>query len=616
MRRTLLAALTLVVSGLALGAPAFAQPMATAASPVSGTLTPGDGTAELRVQVRSVAQVPVDNCSGYLDPSAPDVVVDWAGGDLEISVRGALDATLAVHGPDGVWTCDDDTILLLPVVRWSRAPAGRYAVWVGAFASGQAGTATVVAGAPPPRPVLDASASALAGRVRAAQGFESQGAIEVAVRAGGSDAVQDADLGAPQDVCTGFIDAGQPTVTVAYDGAGDLGLTAASPDADLVLVVQAPSGAVHCNDDFNSVQPALGFSPAERGDYAVWVGTFGLLGDPVDATLVVSEQIPEAGELPDETLDIDEILDGGLGPYSRGTYAVLDLAATPASRIRADGTGGGSATVSIRAEVDNPVQGASCRGMLELAPTVAVELSGEGPFALTARTDDDDLTLTVRTPSGGWLCSDDADGFNPGVQIDAPEAGTYLVWVGTYGQREEATAGTVTAAPGEITVTLGSASGRRDARQPAQSGGEYDGRALAGAPVSTVRFEGAPLRLDVEAGGALVNPVAGQTCGGFVGARPQLDVRADGPVRVSASGSQDLTLTIRAPDGSWTCSDDADGTDPSATVDGGPGVYSVWVGTYYRRTEPVPATVSLESVPGEAGTHGRPLFYSPDTIRG
>lgn len=564
--------------------------MQTGGQPVGGSLTPGDGTSDTQIQVRSTTEIPVDNCYGYVDPSAPDVVVEWGGGDLEISVRGAFDPTLAVYGPDGQWTCDDDTNNLLPVVRRNDAPAGRYAVWVGSFSPGAGETATVFAGARPPRPVLNAGASALAGTIQAVQGFEAQGAIEVAVRAGGSDSAQETDMGgnvAEDQSCSGFINAARPTVTVAYDGTGDLGLAATAPDSDLVMVVRAPDGTVRCNDDFGSTDPAVGFSPAETGEYSVWVGTFSLADDTVGATLAVSEQAPEADDFFGEIIDEP----GSFGAYTEGTYVLLDLDATPASRVRADSDGGGSADISIRPSVQNPVQGGSCRGFIELAPTAAIELSGDGPFGITASADDD-LTLTVRTPSGDWFCSDDADWLDPGIQIDEPEAGTYLAWVGTFSEPGQVATATLAAAPGEITVNDFVVTSGYDG--PTQSGGAYGGTDLGGDPLAAVTFEGTPMSQEVGAGGPMLNPVDGETCGGFVSARPTLAVRADGTVQISASGDQDLTLTVLAPDGSWTCSDDADGTDPSATVDGGEGVYSVWVGTYYRRTEPVPATVTVE----------------------
>ncbi len=601
---------------LALAPAALAQSMQTDAQPAGGVLSPGDGTLNASVGVRATAEVPVDNCYGYVDPSAPDLVVDWEGGDLEVSVQGDFDPTLAVYTASGQWVCDDDTDRLLPVIALDDAPAGRYAVWVGSFEPGAGETARVVAGARPPRPTLNADAAALAGTIQATEGFEARGVIEVAVRAGGMDSAVRIDLEgrlAPEDDCAGFFDAGQPTATVAYDGAGELGLAATSADADLVLMVLTPDGVVRCNDDFDSTDPALGFAPAASGDYAVWVGTYGVHDDPVSATLVVSEVAP----LPYDDYDVDfgDILadDGeSYGPYSEGSYVVLDLGATPASRIRADDGAGGLAEVSFRPVVLNPVNGPSCVGHVELAPTAAIELSGDGPFALTAQSDDD-LTLTVRTPSGGWLCSDDADGLDPGIQIDAPEAGTYLAWVGAFDEREDAMTATLAATPGELTVTDLGFDGGYDG--PTQSDAEYDGSELGGAPLATAAFEGLDVVQEVEAGGALLNPVVGEACGGFIDARPTLAVEANGFFEVAASGDEDLTLTILTPSGYWVCSDDADGTDPRASVYGQAGTYSVWVGTYYRRTAPSSALVSLSDAAPVPPPPPPPPAPS-DTIRG
>ena len=346
----------------------------------------------------------------------------------------------------------------------------------------------------------------------------------------------------------------------------------------------------------------------------VWVGTFRAQDETVAATLIVSETAPVYEEYYDDMIGDGEIIDEmGYGPYSEGTYVSLDLGATPASRVRADQGGGGSAEVSFRPEVPNPVNGASCSGYIELVPTAAIELSGDGPFALTASSDDD-LTLTVRTPGGGWFCSDDADGYDPGIQIDAPEAGTYLAWVGTFGERDQAMTATLAATPGEITVTSDDFGFDVGFGGPTQSGGVYDGAELGGPSLAAVSFDGVEVVQEVQAGGAMLNPVRGETCGGFVDARPTLAVEAEGAFEIAASGDEDLTLTIRSPSGEWTCSDDADGTDPRASVTGEAGTYSVWVGTYYRRIAPSSALVSVSDVAPPPPPP--PPAFTPDTIRG
>ncbi len=119
-------------------------------------------------------------------------------------------------------------------------------------------------------------------------------------------------------------------------------------------------------------------------------------------------------------------------PYSTGTYQPLDLDARPRTSLALRGDDAVTAAVTIRPDGQNPVIGDACRGLIETVATATVTLSGSGPVALTASADRD-LVLLVRTPAGAWFCSDDADGLNPGIQIDDVESGAYRVWVGSFG---------------------------------------------------------------------------------------------------------------------------------------------------------------------------------------
>ncbi|WP_412069443.1 hypothetical protein [Rubrivirga sp. IMCC43871] len=575
---------------LGLAAPLAAQPMMTDAAPVAGTIPAIAERVEVGVTVRARTLMPLSEpgCVGYVDPSAPDLVIDWSGGNFEVSVLGQFDATLAVHRANGTWACDDDTRGVLPVVSLDGAPAGRYAVWLGAFSEDADGqSATIVAGPPAPRPILGPANAALAGRVNAAGGFEAaQGAIEVTVTAGGPDAAERLEA-----YCVGYINAARPSAVVDYDatgGTGELAIGATAFDdesfPDLVLVVRQPDGTLDCNDDFGGTDPTVIVDDAASGAYGVWVGTFGP-SDPVSAMLTVTETAPD--------LDFGDFGDFGEGdvsssPYSEGSYLALRLDAAPAVRLSADDAGGSDATLFLQPEAGNPVTGASCSGYIETSPTAGVTLSGEGPFAFRASADAD-LTLTVKTPSDDWWCSDDAEGLDPGIQIDAVEAGTYLVWVGTFGDLDAATEATVSVAPGVVE----SSGGDFGYDGPTQSEGAHDGSVLAPAPGQVALALG--LEQDVEAGGPILNPVRGDVCGGFVSSTPTATVAVDGAVGIGAyADDTDLTLVVRAPDGSWTCGDDADGPNPFVTVDGGPGTVTIWVGTFSRRTSPVEATVYVD----------------------
>lgn len=586
--------LALAALAVPLAAPA-AQTMQTAAAPAAGTLRAGASGAavEVAVNARPLVQSAVDGCPGYIDPASPDAVVDWAGGDFEVHVRAPFDATLLVYGPGGMWTCNDDAVGTSPVVRLADAAAGRYAVWIGSFGPDPENpAATLIAGAPLPPPALGDLAPA-SGVLDVVGGFEERrGAIEVSVEAGGPDAASALDLsGAPGEgpTCAGYIDAGRPTAGVQYTSGGGgsaLVISAVSYEVDLVMVTRTPDGAVLCNDDFEGMSPMVLVTDPTDGLYTVWVGTFGAVMDPVSATLVISETEPEAY---DDEYDFEEEPHTA-SPYSEGTYAPLDLEAAPRERLTlgADGEAA-TARLTVQPTIRNPVQGDACTGVIEPGPSAGVALVGDGPVALSASADTD-LVMVVQTPAGAWFCSDDADGFDPGVQIDAPEAGVYTVWVGTFGEGTEVEV-ELTAARGELAVSGGEFGPAPVGAEP-QSDATYEGteitpgRGAVTGEISALELDaGASLDLAVGAGGPVMNPVEGTACAGFVSERPSAEVAASGPVAFSATADADLTLVVRTPDGAWYCSDDADGTDPRVVVDGPiSGAFSVWVGTFSRRT--------------------------------
>ncbi len=548
--------------------------------------------------VRAVSESGVPDCPGYVDPSAPDVVLDWGGGDLRFWVRAGFDATLLVAGPDGEWTCNDDAEGTSPVVDLTNAEAGRYAVWLGSFSpDAYEPEATLYAGAPPPPPVLDPTAAPVSGTVEAVAGFEeAQGAIEINVQAGGGDRAAALDLD-PSLFCTGFIDAAQPTALIDYtasDGPGTLVIAAYAMEGDLVLLVSGPEGEVWCNDDVYGSDPAIEVADAESGAYAVWVGTYGAQLETAPATLTFSETELMMGDEGFDDYSFDE--PGMGGPFGEGTYGVLDLSASPSALVlEGDET---SADLVISPTMLNPIQGGLCSGLVEERPTVSVTVEGDGPVAITA-SGEVDLVMILRTPSGTWYCSDDAYNLDPGVQIDEPEAGAYLVWAGSYGDLGEPFDVTVRAARGELEVSERSVGPEPVGVDP-QSEGTYDG--------TEIRAGQAALTLDlgetasVRAGGPILNPVVGTACSGFVSERPTASFTASGPVRVSASADADLTLLVQAPGGAWYCSDDADGTDPRIDVpESAEGAFSVWVGTFSRLTAPPDAELSLFR---EVGTGG------------
>jgi hypothetical protein len=607
MRSILLASLV----ALPLAAPA-AQTMQVNARPVAGTLTVrADRPRQMAdLTLRPVEMTTLEGCSGSVDPSAPDVVVDWRGGDLKLFTRAAADATLLVYGPDQTWHCNDDTEGLSPVVEIADAPRGRYAVWVGTFATPESGIedlrATLVAGASGLAVRPDPSARPTAGRLDARGGFEAGGgALELPVQAGGLDAVEPMQLDSDEFACRGFINAAAPSATLAYTAGGPNTLAiSAAAETDLVLVVQRPDGAWACNDDFGGINPMVGIEDAPSGRYAIWVATYGAQarGAGVAASLTVAETIPQQQGFDGEDFE-DFVEEGDFGstrtPFSTGVYDPIDLSLAPRLRLALDGDDAVSAQVQVTPSLANPVRGDMCTGVVEPGPTVAMRLGGSGPVAITA-TSDYDLVLNVRTPSGSWFCSDDADGLNPGVQIDDVERGEYLVWVGTFSETDGMAADIeVAATRGELVVSGPEPGPGFDTEFAPYELGSYEGSEIrAGSPATTLRFSGSEASASVQAGGSVLNPVEGGACQGFVTADPTAAVEAQAgeELTIMASAEEaDLTMVVRTPDGQWYCSDDAEGSNPMVGVTAETaGTVSIWVGTFSLLSERPAATLSVQ----------------------
>ena len=623
MTRPLLAA---VLGLLPLVAPA-AQTMRPDARPAGGTLQPrAGGPAEtLALTLRAVSETGMADCPGFVDPSAPDAVVEWPGGPLRLTTAGDFDAVLAVSGPDGAWSCNDDGDGTAPVVNLMTAPRGRYAVWVGSYGSDAGQQAvTLTAGTMPPVPTFNLSALPPEGATRVVAGFEATGGPQtLAVQSGGADSVAETGIVSEMsdmEYCTGYVNTSVPSAVIDYEGQGTLAFAAMAVGegdvvVDMTMAVHTPGGAWRCSDDFNGVDPAIGIESAAAGRYAVWVGTYGEEGGSPSSILTLTEIMPVAMETPFED-------DMGAMPYAEGTYityVALDSDARAAVRLTV-GQEAVSGTTDVTPEGANPVSGMTCSGFVAAAPTASVEMAGAGPFGITAAAEDgSDLVLAIQTPDNRWFCSDDANGLDPGVQFGTADetevaAGTYRVWVGTFNDPNMTMEGmegmegvepvgpttvTVTAARGEITVTTPDFGMDGGMDFPDFTAGTYDGQDLQpGRPAQTLTLRDNAAEATVMAGGTLINPVDGDACAGFVDARPALALTAtDTPLSITATAdAEDLVMLVHTPSGGWLCSDDAEGSNPRVETSEA-GTHAVWVGTFSRPAAPVSAVVSVAPAP-------------------
>jgi hypothetical protein len=236
-----------------------------------------------------------EECVGYT-AVAPDLRFVWEGSGTLLRfffLADTGDAVLAIRAPDGSWHCDDDSFGTLdPTVDFVTGASGRYDVWVGSYSRGRTieGTlhVTELADMNPARgeagEALDVALSPTFGTFELAAGFLPDPRAESVV-SGGSVAVRYLGGG-----CTGYA-AVAPDLRLQWDGAGTLLRFFFIPDedGDTTLVINAPDGSWHCNDDsFGTLNPTVDFDTGPSGTYDVWVGSY-IQGEFVAGTLYVTE---------------------------------------------------------------------------------------------------------------------------------------------------------------------------------------------------------------------------------------------------------------------------------------------------------------------------------------
>lgn len=89
-------------------------------------------------------------CVGMIS-DAPDYEVSYSAGNLPLVFRtlSSVDTTLIINGPDGSWSCDDDSYGDLDAeVRFNRPQSGTYDVWVGTFGGSTAAATLLITETP------------------------------------------------------------------------------------------------------------------------------------------------------------------------------------------------------------------------------------------------------------------------------------------------------------------------------------------------------------------------------------------------------------------------------------------------------------------------------------
>jgi hypothetical protein len=240
--------------------PALAQDASAQALSGTVSLTSGFTPDPHRVELTSGGPNNVsrlgDSCVGYVS-SSPDFELQYTAGSLPLIFRTVAenDTTLVINGPDGRWYCDDDSYAEGDAeVVFGDPSTGTYDVWVGSYAEGGGGDATLLiteladssSDGPASTEMPDTSETARYGEITLRSGFRPD-PRRVAIRAGGTIAASGVSSS-----CQGSI-ARAPDYEVTYTAGSQPLIFRTESGQDTTLVISGPRGEWICDD----VQPHI-----------------------------------------------------------------------------------------------------------------------------------------------------------------------------------------------------------------------------------------------------------------------------------------------------------------------------------------------------------------------
>ncbi|WP_417497380.1 hypothetical protein [Maricaulis sp.] len=410
--------------------------------------------------------------------------------------------------------------------------------------------------------LLAASAQAQDANAAPAYGSSSLNAgfapdpVSVGIQAGGAIFGGNVD-----DRCYGYISY-QPSYNLQYNAGGYPLYISAASDADTTLMVNAPDGSWHCNDDApgQGLNPGISFDTPQSGVYNIWVGTLSA-GNGYEPSML---HISEVG------FSSDNAYSRAPNPALQPNSGTLNLRAGFSDDPR---------RVAVRAGGDldgSRGTGDYCWGQISEAPDVWLNYSANDQHDLYLSMESDaDTTLIVQGPDGNWICDDDsAEELNPGIRLTDPAAGRYAIWAGRYSG----------GAIADATLFVSETGFRGEIDVPAVL--DYALPSNYGSVSLNAGFIPDPYNVSLQAGGDVdVFEAVGQNCRGFATTAPDFNLNYTAgslDLYLSATSSGDTTLVVNAPDGSWVCDDDSAGSlNPGIRFDEPQsGRYDIWVGTY------------------------------------
>ncbi len=369
--------------------------------------------------------------------------------------------------------------------------------------------------------------------------------------------------------CNGYINNAAPDVDLNFETDGILPLKIyVRSSADTVILINLPDGAWVCNDDYDGVSAAVLIDDPESGNYNIWVGTFG------------------EGASEPATLYFTELPDVELSSGSDASQRALSLG----SGFDPDPS---SYEINVGGHDYNPIDG--CNGFVHAdAPDVTLDFVTDGSLSLfvyaQATGEDDDLTILVGLPDGGYECNDDADGLDPGLMVGEPESGRYAVWVGNLRARARTEPASVaTLFFSEVEGPMEGEFTEFDDEIEMEFGGGENISLFTVPTFGSLHLDPGflpdPETISLRIGGNDAMSVDGPGCAGVINsAAPDVNLvySAGGEMLTFyAESSADATLLVSLPNGDWLCNDDFHGTNPGVVIlDPEEGLYNVWVGAF------------------------------------
>lgn len=205
------------------------------------------------------------------------------------------DATLIINTPDGNWHCNDDAYYgtLNPAISFAAPLTGQYDIWVGSYHEGELIEGNLVIKEitdtdNQTAKTIDWSLMPHFGTASLTSGF-SPDPYSVFISAGGNIRVSEANYGSD---CIGHVDEA-PDFRLQWSGNSTrliFSFVANNPNDDATLLINAPDGSWHCNDDahMNTRNPQVIFRNPSQGQYDIWVGNYRNV-DLIRGRLLISE---------------------------------------------------------------------------------------------------------------------------------------------------------------------------------------------------------------------------------------------------------------------------------------------------------------------------------------